>query len=315
MQALEWQARLPLLRSPLLWGQVARISLLSALLLVLLVGFFLALQGEIDALLPLAEIGLVAAAGLFVLCLLAMLLLGGSVAMRFRLDAEGAAAASVDRRTRGFARAAVLLGAAAGRPGVAGSGLLALSSADRAIGWNEVASVRGHRRSGTVALGNSWRTVMLLAAPDGRFDEVLAFIERARALRPAPPRRNPLPRLLLLTLSLFAAVAPVLLLPWPFELDLFWPLLTFCFAQATLWLVPLFGWVVLGGTAVIAAELLLLGFEEHQSQFGGGSWRPLLSLDGAEALALGLAALGLAWLVVFSLLALRGRIGSALLAP
>jgi len=314
MQALEWQARLRLFGPLMLW-QLLRLSVLSALLVVLLLGFFMALQDGIDALRPVALIGGVAALSLFVLCLLALLLLGGSIAMTFRVDRRGAATAVVDRRARGYAWAALVLGAATGKASAAGSGLLALTSSDRAIDWNEVASVRAHRRSGTIALCNSWRTVLLLAVPPERFDEVMAFIETARARVPAGSHRNPLPRLLLFTLSLFLAVVPLMLLPWPFELDLFWPLLTFCFAQATLWLVPLFGWVVLVGAGVILVELLSLGLEEHQSQFGGEAWRPLLSLDAGEAAALGLAALGLAWLVVFSLLALRGRILPALFSP
>lgn len=315
MQALEWRARLPLLSNPLMLGQLVRLCLLSAALVVVLVGFFLALQGEVDALRPLALIGLAMAGGLFLLCLLAILLLGGSIDMAFRLDRQGATAVTIDRRSRGFAWAALALGVATGKTAAAGAGLLALSDSDRSIEWRDVASLRTHRRSGTVALRNSWRTVLLLAVPRERFDEVLAYIDQARARRPASPHRNPLPRLLLLTLSLFAAVAPVLLLPWPFELDLLLPLLTFCFAQATLWLVPLFGWVVLFCTAVIAVEVVLLGLERHESQFGGESWQPLLSLDAGEAAALVLAGLGLAWLVVFSLLALRGRIRSALFSP
>jgi hypothetical protein len=314
MQALEWQARLRLFGPLMLW-QLLRLSVLSALLVVLLLGFFLGLQDGIDALRPVGLIGAVAAVSLFVLCLLAVLLLGGSIDMMFRLDRRGAATAVVDRRARGYAWAALVLGAATGKAAAAGSGLLALTSSDRAIDWDEVASVRGHRRSGTIALCNSWRTVLLLAVPPSRFDEVMAFIERARAAKPAAAARNPLLRLLLLSLSLFAAVAPVMLLPWPFELDLFWPLLTFCFAQATLWLVPLFGWVVIAGTALIVVELLTLGLEPHASQFGGEPWRPLLSLDTGEAAALAVAALGLAWLVVFSLLALRGRIRPALFSP
>jgi len=314
MQALQWQGKLRLFGAPMLW-QLLRLSLLSALLIVLLLGFFMALQDGIAALRPVALIGGVAAVSLFVLCLLAVLLLGGSIDLTFRLDRRGAATAVVDRRARGYAWAALVLGAATGKAAAAGSGLLALTSSDRAIDWTEVASVRLHRRSGTIALCNSWRTVLLLAVPSGPFDEVAAFVERARAARPAAAARNPLPRLLLLTLSLFLAIAPLMLLPWPFELDLFWPLLTFCFAQATLWLVPLFGWVVLVGAGAILVELLSLGLEEHRSQFGGEAWRALLSLDADEAAALGLASLGLAWLVVFSLLALRGRIRPALFSP
>ena len=62
-------------------------------------------------------------------------------------------------------------------------------------------------------------------------------------------------------------------------------------------------------------DLLSRGLEQHESQFGGAPWQPLFSLDAGEAAALALAALGLAWLVAFALLALRGRIRPALFSP
>jgi threonine/homoserine/homoserine lactone efflux protein len=92
------------------------------------------------------------------------------------------------------------------------------------------------------------------------------------------------------------AVAPLFVLSsYPFELDLFLPLLMMTFALATVWLIPLFGWVVIGCAAILALLITVTGLSEFDY------------LYGYEQAAFVLAYVGLAYLVWFSWRALRGR--------
>lgn len=96
---------------------------------------------------------------------------------------------------------------------------------------------------------------------------------------------------------------------------LFLPLLMFCFALATVWLIPLFGWVVLGSLGLIAFTLAAHLLEENRSYIRPGQTFTLLEgMTTKGWLLLGLAflsAIALAWL---SLAALRGRLPAALMA-
>jgi hypothetical protein len=61
-------------------------------------------------------------------------------------------------------------------------------------------------------------------------------------------------------------------------------------------------------------ELVLIAVETRESQFGGGLYRQWEVLDGSDWTALGLVALGLAYLLWLSRAALTGRFVSGLMA-
>ena len=66
--------------------------------------------------------------------------------------------------------------------------------------------------------------------------------------------------------------------------------------MATVWLIPLFGWVVIGGAAILAIQLAVIGIEEFPY---------LWSEEQAFFL---LAYVGLAVLVWFSWRSVRGKV-------
>ncbi len=74
---------------------------------------------------------------------------------------------------------------------------------------------------------------------------------------------------------------------------------------------PLFGWVVIGCTALLVVEIVLIGLETRQSAFMWETYRTFEVLGAADWFALALAFAGLAYLAWFSRQALRGKILSA----
>jgi threonine/homoserine/homoserine lactone efflux protein len=98
-----------------------------------------------------------------------------------------------------------------------------------------------------------------------------------------------------------------------FGLDLFVTLLILCFALATLWLIPLFGWVVLAGLGWTCIELFLrLTEERHSYIFPGRTVRTLDVLTDNDVALFLLATAGAAYLTWLSVRALRGRLMSML---
>lgn len=311
---LNWEQRVSLLGQPILLRSYAIALGATALVVGGLMAFILAVSGESEGVLPLlGMLGLVLL-GLAVLFLLVILLVfGNRMTQRFTLDARGVASEVVDRRARGAARLLILLGLLTGKAGAVGTGLIAAGDRTRALLWSEVGRVRYDPRRHVVALGNSWRTVVILFCTPQNYASVASAVAAATLGR-LQRRRHPLPRLLLHTLLVALALVPIFRLPYPFERDLLLPILVLCFALATVWLIPLLAWVVVAGCGWLVVELALVALETRQSQFGSGSYRVWEVLDGSDWMALGLAGLGVAYLLWLSQAALRGRFVSGLMA-
>lgn len=311
---LTWEQRVSLLGQPILLRSYAIALAATAIVAGGLMAFILAASGEAESIPPLlGMMGLVLLGLALLFLLVALVFFGNRMTQRFTLDRRGVSSEVVDRRARGAARLLILLGLLTGKMGAAGTGLIAANDRTRALLWSEVGRVRYDPRRHVVALGNSWRTVVILFCTAENYGAVAAAVAAATLGR-LERRRHPLPRLLLHTLLVGFALVPVFALPYPFELDLLLPILLLCFALATVWLIPLLAWVVVAGCGWLLVELAMIALETRQSQFGSGSYRVWEVLDGSDWTALGLAGLGIAYLLWLSRAALTGRFVSGLMA-
>ena len=119
---------------------------------------------------------------------------------------------------------------------------------------------------------------------------------------------SPVPRHLGRTLVVVASSVPLLVAAGQFGTSLLVPIVTLCFGLATVWLVNLFGWVVLVGLLVQAAQLLLTQLEVRTSVFDRGqTYRAYEVLSGDDLALLAVAGLGAAAIAWLSIRALTGR--------
>jgi len=257
---LDWRIDVGLITEPLLLVAYVKMLALAALLMGGLLSFLAAVSGNLEgipAMLALTGValGVVALIGLFVMTVI----LRNRFSMRFIVDERGVRQLSTDRRAKTGGDAAAAIGALAGSSGATGAGLIAQSQADREAAWEGIVTVRHHPARRAIALANSWRTVMLIFCLPENYEAVAARVA-AQTNRPRTrrkPRANPLPGLLLKSVIVIAACLPFFVLPYPFELDLFAPLLTLAFALSAVWLVPMLGMVALGGLGFMWFEIFL----------------------------------------------------------
>lgn len=313
---LTWECDVPLLTHPAMIGSLIKVLAIAGFLMFALVGGIIGIQEGIRAVLPLAEMLLLVLGGLFVLSLLIMLVVfGNRMRMSFTVDDRGVTVRMIDRRAKATNRLAAVAGVLAGKPGVAGAGLIAISDEERSAVWSSIVVARYDPRRYTIALRNEWRVVLYVFCTPQTYQEAAARIAAniARATRPAQsPRRNPLWGTLGLSVLVVLATLPLFAMPYPFEPHLLAVLLTLCFALATVWLIPLLAWVVLGGVAWIVATIVLRGLEPKVNQFTGTPYTSFGNLDGGDFAGFAIVAAGLAVLVFISVAALRGRISSLL---
>lgn len=313
---LVWEADLPLLTRAMFMQWTGAMAATAVVMLLILVPIF-ATQGDWDALPGLLGISLVGVGGLWLLGFAIMaLVFRGRMRVRYTLGEKGVLQETIDRTARGANRLAILAGVLARDPRVLGSGLIARSREAEAIEWPMVARADDDPARHFITLRNSWRALMWVQCTPENHDAVLAHIRRALAKNPPGSETastSPLPRYLMHSLLIVMACVPLFMLVEEFKVDLFVVMLILCFALAALWLIPLFGWVVMAGLGWTGVELFLRLTEERQSYiFPDRSIRTLDILTDNDIALLLLALTGAAYLSWLSVSALRGRLMSML---
>ncbi len=307
-QGFSWETNVSLLTNPLILRQFALVVVGAGLIMALLLSFIFAATGEFDAIPPILLVSLLTTLGFGALLLLITLaVFGGRMRVRFSLDERGALWETVDERAIRGSRLALLAGVLSRNPQAAGAGALAASRQTEFVRWRDLNAVDFDRRRSMITLRNSWRPVMLVVCDDEAFDQVRAYVESRvkSAPRTSSPkvRRVPLRNGLVRTVLVAFAVTPLFVLSSPFryDLDLLLPIVMLVFAFATVWLIPLFGWVVMGGAIVLAVQFAFIGLGD------------LRYLTGEELILFTLTYAGLAYLLWLSWGSLRGRLRPPLL--
>jgi hypothetical protein len=288
-----------LVTNPLVLRQFGVVGLASGLVMALLLTLALTATGDFEQIPFMLLISLLAATGLgLLLVLTALVVFGNRIRVRFRLDNEGARLETIDRRSRAASRGAILFGLLAGSPGAVGAGALASAREDTFVRWQDLTDATYAPRQRTIILRNSWRAVGLLVCLPENYELVTEYLDSRMPNKADGETANwqPLGRALVRTALAVLAMAPVFALAsYPAELDLLLPLIILMFALATVWLIPLFGWVVIGCAVILAAQMTVAGLAD------AAYWGEY------QQAALVLGYVGLAYLTWASWCAVRGK--------
>jgi hypothetical protein len=303
---VSWDVDVSLLENPVILRAFSYWICITYLVCVVFMSFLSAVRGQWDLIPQFAMIFALICGGLLVLCVVIMLVLyRNKVRMRFAIDDQGIVGAINDRRSSGAGVVATGVGIATANPTLAGAGMIAAAGNGSFTAWPAVVSARYNPRRRTIILRGARRNVGWLVCTPENYEFISA---RVREIIANPDRKVIKPKdhfflkHLLGTILIMLAATPLFMLPYPYEIDMFIPLLLLCFALATQWLIPLFAWINLGAIALLAGMLILTYLDR------GMRW-----LDGGEKLLLAAAFTGLVYLVWFSVLMLRGRMNSALM--
>lgn len=314
---LIWETDLPLLSRRML-GQWTGAMLATALVMFLILGLVFGAQGEWDAFPMLLAIIAGVVAGLWLLGLLVMaLLFRGKYHVRYTLSGKGIRCDAIDAIGKKANRAAIVVGVLARSPQLLGAGLIATSRESEEANWNGAFKAVYEPDKHLVVLRNAWRSLLWVQCTPENYASVAETLRSHMSRRKTEQRargKSPLPAYLGRTALVLAASFPLFPLAEEFDTGLFLPIFILCFALATVWLINLFGWVVIGGLIVQAVGVLLDQMEMRESFFHKGefyrAWEVLGSDDISLLLVAGLGAAALVWI---SWSALKGRWLAALL--
>ena len=314
---LTWEIDVPLLNNRLVVGAIVRAFGIAAFIMGALLTLVFAIQGDWDSIPQVWVAAVLVGAGLIVLGLMIMALaFRNRMRFRFTVDGEGVLFETVDRTARAANRAAVVAGVLAGSPQALGAGLIARSQESQRVEWRGSFLADYEPRRRTVVFRNRWRRLMIVYCTPENYADVA---ERVRAGMECSgsadrvPSTSPLPRYLAYTALVIVASIPVFMLGDAFNVPLLIPLLLLCFALATVWLVGLFGYVVLAGIALVVGAVVVDALSVHESFFRAGeTYARWTVYSGDDWALLVIAGVGLALLAWFAIQALSGRIPSML---
>lgn len=256
-------------------------------------------------------------AGLIGLGLVVMVVVfGNRMRCRFTVSDNGIRFEAIDKTLRTTNRLAVIVGLLLGRPQAVGAGLIGQSQEIQNISWRGSFRAQYESDARVVTLSNRWRRLMIVYCTPENYAEVAQRIQVNLArygTEQRLPAKSPLPRYLGYTAAVILASLPVFLLSEPFDVPLWMPLTLLCFALATVWLLSLLGYVVLGSIVLVVGAVLLNAFSTRQSYIHRGETYLHWSVfSGDDWALLVLAGVGLAVLAWIALRAVRGRINSVL---
>ncbi len=299
-QKLSWEADIPLLTNPLVLKQLIIIVFGSGLFMALILSFIFLLTGDYDDIPFMLFVSLIVATGMGAgLFLIALLVFGNRIKVRFTIDNEKAFSETVEKRSLVGTRLTLIAGLIGGNLQAAGTGVLAASREKEYILWKDLQNAEFIPKHLMIVLNNSWRPVMLMICRPDNYELITEFVSRhvAPVARHEKVPSKPLGKWFIRTIAVFAAVAPLFALSASYflDFDIFLPLVLFFFALATVWLIPLFGWVVIAVAIILALQLLFIGLDYFGAMYPGEQLLYLLSLAG------------LGFMIWFSRQSLRGK--------
>lgn len=314
---LTWETDLPLFSRRML-SQWSLAMLATALVMLVILGTVFAAQGELDALMPMLAMISAVTGGLWLLGLIIMaVLFRGKFRVRYTLTDQELRYETIDTKAKAANRLAVIAGVLARSPQALGAGLITQSQETMAVRWTGAFRAEFDLEHQHIALRNEWRALMWVQCTPENYAEVAAAIERHMARRKTAgrvARKSPLPAYLGRSALVVLACLPLFPLADEFDAGLFLPIFILCFGLATVWLINLFGWAVLGGLLVLAGLVVADLLEARESYFDKGIfYRAYEVLGGDDIQLLLVAGLGAAVLVWLSAAALRGRWLAALM--
>lgn len=311
---LSWEIDFPLITNSLVLSAWLKAMGAAYLVIMLILGTVLVGTGDAADVPELAGVFALVMIGLFLFGLLIMLVVfGNRFKARFTLTDKGITYEGVDRRARRLARITVVTGAITGSPRTTGAGLLAVSNERVDLDWSGAFEARYHPKQRTIAIRNQWRDLLHLYCTEENYEQVKQRVEQKLPAKGTTERlsstRSPLPGALFATLLVALATLPLFALEDIVGLDPFVPLLILVFGLATVWLIPLFGWVVLPLEGYILVQLVIALFETSELKLiSTYRFRKYELLDAGDWIVMGLAIVGMIYLGVTAWRAVHGRL-------
>ncbi len=176
-EEIEWDFGIPLLTNPFILLDFAKVLTITFAILSAMFMLIGIVQGVDEFRDMLALIPMFAICVLIVGVIMALVMLvgyGNRFPCRFAVSRAGVRY-EVTPGQKKMNTAIIIIGALAGRPGVAGSGFLAKAQESGSFAWSDVHEIDLFPRRRVVCIRNSWRTLLRVYCTPENYDAVAAM--------------------------------------------------------------------------------------------------------------------------------------------
>jgi hypothetical protein len=316
---ITWDIAVPLINNRVVMGGIVRVWGIAVLLISVLLTVALGAQGEWDVI-PKLLLGMaIGGTGLIALSVAVMVLIfRNKMLFRFTLSDTGILFETIDTTVRAVNRVAMVAGVLGGSAQTAGTGLIAQGQETQEVLWAGNFRAEFRPRARVIVLRNAWRALMYVYCTPENYDLVAERVRSsmaASATETRVARRSPVPRYVGYSALVVVASLPLFALSDAFDVSLLAPLLVMCFGLAMVWLIGLFGYVVMGTLIYIAAVVAMDALGTQSSFFEPGvTFARWTVYSGDDWALLTIAGIGAAALIWLSVRMVRGRMPSMLAA-
>ena len=279
---ITWTKDVSLVTNKIVMSEMLKLFGITGLVMALLMTLIFVGTDEIEAIPPMMLMTTLIVGGLYIVSLIVMVLFyGNKMLMRFTLDNNGIIMEVTSSKAKFGNRSLVALGLISGKIGAVGTGLTSISQEKQYVNFSDIDQVIFDKNSRVISLYNSWRRVGILFCNQDNYDAVknsmhdifngilekdndgnlmrnisnnvnkkdgngdLSKIETNNGILLKNRRNKRIWDYIFDTALVVIATIPMFMIEYPEQIDLFIIILLLCFAVATVWLIPLLGWVVL----------------------------------------------------------------------
>jgi len=314
---IKWEIDIPLLNNKILIRQMIMVFFITYIIISVLMSTIFLVQGEAESIPMLLLMFFLVCLGLFVLSILVMLLIfGNRMTLRFTVNDKGVFYEMVDKRGKKLTNLAIFSGVLSKKATTTGSGLIAKSREAVFINYKNVIKLDPKDKENVILLKNEWRTLLAIYCKEENYNEVKEFLNEIFKEKMVNVNerkiKNPLPKYILLSLLTIIMSIPIFNLPYPFEINLFVPILILFFTLGSIWLTRLLFFVTIGGSIYTIIFIIVKLFEKTESFIFDKTyfWYELISSE--DIFALILLSISLLYFIGFSIYSLKGNFSSML---
>lgn len=309
---ISWKVDVHLLTNRHMLVAFVKIMFGASGIVSLLLAFLLGIQGDWDAILPIAGMLFAIGCGLFLFGLLLMAFpFRNKVETSFLLNADGIKMAITDKTVKLTNRIGMFAGAALGSAATTGSSILSTTQEEQALKWTGNFKAVFEPSTRSIAFVSNWRVLMRVYCLAENYADVVAFVQSHMEKHNTAShvsKKSPIGKYILRTLMVILCCLPLFAMCEVYDISMFLPLLTLCFGIAVVWFVAPLAWVTIATIILIAGASILNAVSERQSYFSGENYQRFEVLSGDDWALTILALIGSAVLIWFSLATINGKI-------
>lgn len=314
---IKWDITIPLLKNKVLMNQIFFVFLITYIIVTILISTIFLTQGDLKAIPMLFLIFFLVCLGLYILSIFIMLIVfGNRMDLRFSVNDKGVIYEMVDKRGKKLNNLAIFFGALTKKPITTGASLIAKSYETIFISLKDIIKINGLDKEKIILLKNEWRTLLAIYCNGENYNEVKQYLNELLKEKDKKTKemvyKNPLPKYIFISLLTILMSIPIFTLPYPFEINLFIPILILFFTLGAIWLTRLLFFVTIGGSIYVIFFIINKMLTKTQSTLFNRTyfWYELISSE--DIFYLILLGISIVYFIGLSIYSLKGKFSSML---